>query len=932
MHPSRKCILPAYYHIPNRPVSLFKFPKNEQMKKKWINFVKRHLTIELRFTANTRLCSDHFTQDCFINFHQRQLGFTHNPLLLANGAEPTISRLILPPSPPPPPPPPPPPVQPTPTAIISRVSPPVTPCQLPTTRETQCQRNDTQKVTREVGCQTDPCVGERTVANKTGSQATVVTRSATMTNTTSLLPLLCSSSTLKRRAGSPDRPSKRPLLEFPSFQESVMGFNTADPDDSSMSELVDTTSEQGQLFQDFSRPTLHCVNRLINLVLPTESSFQDTHYQDVEEALTSLVISSKGARTVEAFSNSPHWFAVLVAGRAPTKPPQDMVKYLVYEECLLELFKTCPTCSSVCKVIKFVKGTFLSVTQKCQSCSYSREWRSQPLLGSSPAGNLHLSAAVYYTGGSFMQTNQVLNALRVRTFSRTTHRNHVRNFILPSVLRKWRSHQSDLLERLKQRGTVSLGGDMRADGPGQCAKYGSYSMMDLRTNKIVDIQLVQSSEVGSRVRMEKEGLIRSLGFLEKSGVKVSSLVTDRHTRVQKFLQEQKPDVDHFYDAWRLCKALNKKIDAVSKEKHCNKVKMWKKSINNHLYWSASGSSDGEQTVAKWTSLLNHVQNVHVHEHPLFPKCLHPPSTGKNKWLKPGTKAIYKLEKVLMNKRVLGDVKKLSPVHQSSALEAFHSEILRFAPKNVAFSYLGMLCRLYLAALHFNENSGRTQARTAAGELQFNIKVPKAKRGEHVSMMKTKYSTEYVTELTNILFNEVMQDPAPFVADLKAVAVPGSLCSQYERPGKSDAIASHVSSYRRERGLSELERVVRVRARVPDPVLQDPHNGKLPIGQIQIDRQIGSFNRIHLTNASQQLPNFFDMLKNYREVERCSARLVSSSHTIRAATCEHNRFTRDFPRVKKIICELVKQQKIAPCTPALRRSASMFNAFSSQSAI
>ncbi|XP_039522037.1 uncharacterized protein LOC120475417 [Pimephales promelas] len=732
MHPSRKCILPAYYHIPNRPVSLFKFPKNEQMKKKWINFVKRHLTIELRFTANTRLCSDHFTQDCFINFHQRQLGFTHNPLLLANGAEPTISRLILPPSPPPPPPPPPPPVQPTPTAIISRVSPPVTtsnvnyyllikPCQLPTTRETQCQRNDTQKVTREVGCQTDPCVGERTVANKTGSQATVVTRSATMTNTTSLLPLLCSSSTLKRRAGSPDRPSKRPLLEFPSFQESVMGFNTADPDDSSMSELVDTTSEQ-----------------------------------------------------------------------APTKPPQDMVKYLVYEECLLELFKTCPTCSSVCKVIKFVKGTFLSVTQKCQSCSYSREWRSQPLLGSSPAGNLHLSAAVYYTGGSFMQTNQVLNALRVRTFSRTTHRNHVRNFILPSVLRKWRSHQSDLLERLKQRGTVSLGGDMRADGPGQCAKYGSYSMMDLRTNKIVDIQLVQSSEVGSRVRMEKEGLIRSLGFLEKSGVKVSSLVTDRHTRVQKFLQEQKPDVDHFYDAWRLCKALNKKIDAVSKEKHCNKVKMWKKSINNHLYWSASGSSDGEQTVAKWTSLLNHVQNVHVHEHPLFPKCLHPPSTGKNKWLKPGTKAIYKLEKVLMNKRVLGDVKKLSPVHQSSALEAFHSEILRFAPKNVAFSYLGMLCRLYLAALHFNENSGRTQARTAAGELQFNIKVPKAKRGEHVSMMKTKYSTEYVTELTNILFNEVMQDPAPFVADLKAVAVPGSLCSQYERPGKSDAIASHVS--------------------------------------------------------------------------------------------------------------------------------------------
>ncbi|XP_039522036.1 uncharacterized protein LOC120475416 isoform X2 [Pimephales promelas] len=770
---TRKCILPGCDRIENRSVSLFKFPKNDQIKKKWIHFVERHLDGELKITTNTRLCSDHFTPDSFINFHRRQLGFTDNPLLLASGAEPTISRLG-----------PRPPAAPTPGAIIGSASPPksgfhdksivdpdedYTPetstassargqirgqgrsrggrargratrvrgsggrgagqgallgqedlhrvlhpqaqtraCEqpLPIKRETEYQRDDAQKGTRDVGCQTDPCVwnitldtrlSETTLANRgnTDSQAMVAM-------TTSQLPPLCSSTTLKRKAGSPDRPSKRPLLEFPGFQD------MADPDDSSMSELVDPTSEQ-----------------------------------------------------------------------APTKPPQDMVKYLVYEECLLELFKTCPTCSSVCKVIKFVKGTFLSVTQKCQSCSYSREWRSQPLLGSSPAGNLHLSAAVYYTGGSFMQTNQVLNALRVRTFSRTTHRNHVRNFILPSVLRKWRSHQSDLLERLKQRGTVSLGGDMRADGPGQCAKYGSYSMMDLRTNKIVDIQLVQSSEVGSSVRMEKEGLIRSLGFLEKSGVKVSSLVTDRHTRVQKFLQEQKPDVDHFYDSWRLCKALNKKIDAVSKEKHCNKVKMWKKSIRNHLYWSACGSSDGEETVAKWTSLLNHVQNVHVHEHPLFPKCLHPPSTGKNKWLKPGTKAIYKLEKVLMNERVLGDVKKLSPVHQSSALEAFHSEILRFAPKNVAFSYLGMLCRLYLAALHFNENSGRTQARTAAGELQFNIKIPKAKRGEHVSMMKTKYSTEYVTELTDILFNEVIQDPAPFVADLKAVAVPGLLCSQYE---------------------------------------------------------------------------------------------------------------------------------------------------------
>ncbi|XP_049895576.1 uncharacterized protein LOC126387059 [Epinephelus moara] len=174
---------------------------------------------------------------------------------------------------------------------------------------------------------------------------------------------------------------------------------------------------------------------------------------------------------------------------------------------------------------------------------------------------------------------------------------------------------------------------------------------------------------------------------------------------------------------------------------------------------------------------------------------HPPSTDKNKWQNPATKATYKIEKILFNKRILGDVKKLSPLYQTSALEGFHSLILRFAPKNVAFSYLVMLCRLYLAAFHFNENSGRSQARTAAGELRFQIKFPKAKRGGHVvSMVKTKYTTEYVSELMDLLFNKVIHDPGTFAAELRAVAVPGFLCSQYERPEKADAIARHVSRF------------------------------------------------------------------------------------------------------------------------------------------
>ena len=39
--------------------------------------------------------------------------------------------------------------------------------------------------------------------------------------------------------------------------------------------------------------------------------------------------------------------------------------------------------------------------------------------------------------------------------------------------------------------TVVLGGAGRADSPGHSAKYGSYTMVELQSNKVIDIQLVQ---------------------------------------------------------------------------------------------------------------------------------------------------------------------------------------------------------------------------------------------------------------------------------------------------------------------------------------------------------------------------------------------------------------------------------------------------------
>jgi len=56
-------------------------------------------------------------------------------------------------------------------------------------------------------------------------------------------------------------------------------------------------------------------------------------------------------------------------------------------------------------------GTFVAFTQQCEKCQYNRQWQSQPIVGSTPVGNLILSAATYFTGGSFVQLQKVCKTI-----------------------------------------------------------------------------------------------------------------------------------------------------------------------------------------------------------------------------------------------------------------------------------------------------------------------------------------------------------------------------------------------------------------------------------------------------------------------------------------------------------------------------------------
>ena len=137
-------------------------------------------------------------------------------------------------------------------------------------------------------------------------------------------------------------------------------------------------------------------------------------------------------------------------------------------------------------------GSFLRIVQTCRNCGKDRVWESQPYISDMLLGNLLISAAILYTGSLLAKALQLFNALRCATIRERTYFRHQSTFLQPIVNSIYKRHNNQLLERYKQAGQkLMLAGDGRADSPGHSAKYGSYTVIDLKENKVVDFKLVQ---------------------------------------------------------------------------------------------------------------------------------------------------------------------------------------------------------------------------------------------------------------------------------------------------------------------------------------------------------------------------------------------------------------------------------------------------------
>ena len=134
-------------------------------------------------------------------------------------------------------------------------------------------------------------------------------------------------------------------------------------------------------------------------------------------------------------------------------------------------------------------GSFVQIIHTCKNCGKDRIWASQPYVKNTPLGNLLISAAILYTGSLPAKSLQFLKTLKCATITQKTYYRHQSLFLHPTVNIVYNQHHNQLIQQYGNTGQgLTLAGDGRADSPGHSAKFGSYTVIDL---KVIDFKLVQ---------------------------------------------------------------------------------------------------------------------------------------------------------------------------------------------------------------------------------------------------------------------------------------------------------------------------------------------------------------------------------------------------------------------------------------------------------
>ena len=310
------------------------------------------------------------------------------------------------------------------------------------------------------------------------------------------------------------------------------------------------------------------------------------------------------------------------------------------------------------------------------------------------------------------------------------------------------------------------------------------------------MSLTQVTEAGSSNIMEKMGFIKVVDDIEKKGVKIKQITTDRHVQVRKYLREKRTDIQHQFDVWHVCKNLNSKLMKVTKKKSCAILGRWTKSIKNHFWWScATCNKDQVLLREKWTSIIFHIQGVHEWQGKTkFHKCCHEPLSTEGRvteWIKPNTEAFTALQKIVLNPKLLKDLAHLTEFSHTGLIEVKHAIDNKWAPKSTHFSYRGMLARSQLAIIDFNLGAYLEQAETSSGEKRYFQAFSKMTKSWTVKTIKASKNRQVFQEMVDRTVNIVLTNEQ---LPIQSIPVIPSNIATIEKPEKKEAVSRRRSRF------------------------------------------------------------------------------------------------------------------------------------------
>ena len=192
--------------------------------------------------------------------------------------------------------------------------------------------------------------------------------------------------------------------------------------------------------------------------------------------------------------------------------------------------------------------TSITVLSQFKLSQVNKGFPETPRTAPDSAITILLSLAILFSVVTHVKALRMLSHLKVACFTDETFCYHQKRYPQPAVVSVWGTKQSVLLAQCKTvRTPMTVGSDGQAGSHSHYTKYRSYGIIDLATNKVIEMNEVsfgkinirmydmkeilfaQSNEVMSSNRMEKEGPARDLDFVSAGSLEVKALITERHS-------------------------------------------------------------------------------------------------------------------------------------------------------------------------------------------------------------------------------------------------------------------------------------------------------------------------------------------------------------------------------------------------------------------